>query len=655
MAFEITSRCTVRFGVDLGAVRAGELLRLGEAVRVVIREAGDDPTLARWDRDQNYARYPLGDGRAMVLEAIVASDTTDERRRWVRVGYPVALLAGAREHQVVLRITPAVVELEIDGEIRDEQWPTHAAVTWRGEAEGAVKGLVVEGGAEIEQEHRQDWPVKSAQYFAPPGHNAWAGDTMCLTHEGVFHLFYLFDRRHGASKFGGGGHQIAHVSSHDLRTWTHHPMPVPITETWMTCGTGIPIVQNGEILLFFGLHTDRMVPKEQTCAPEIEKTLARTGQTEPVPFMRDGKYPQGTVVARSRDGLRFAIDPTIVHHCQNPSPFVDPTTGRVYLLAGYGDEGCYATDDLRHWRLVDKHFLPNVKDTPQGNTLECQCFFEWNGWYYLIAGRSGFWMARRPMGPYWEGAKDAAREEVVRPRWDPYDGLWVPTVATWAGNRRIMAGWLSGPDVDWAGHLVLREFVQQEDGTLGTKWPAEVVPAAGEPVRAPQTMTVTADAGFVQLDAGPMPESCRISMRVVPGGNGVYGMRIGDCELKFSPVNRRAQWGTVSGAAAVEDLPTLEEILAQEPYQPIWSNPHPNLRFKGGDFTIQNVEGLDKPFKLDLIVLYDAKSGSTIIDACIDQRRTMITRRPGQRGGALRVFAQGTTVRFGEVTVRPLV
>jgi hypothetical protein len=47
----------------------------------------------------------------------------------------------------------------------------------------------------------------------------------------------------------------------------------------------------------------------------------------------------------------------------------------------------------------------------------------------------------------------------------------------------------------------------------------------------------------------------------------------------------------------------------------------------GRDYAIENVERLDRPFTLDIIVTND------LIDTCIDGRRTMVTRRDPESDG----------------------
>ncbi len=83
-----------------------------------------------------------------------------------------------------------------------------------------------------------------------------------------------------------------------------------------------------------------------------------------------------------------------------------------------------------------------------------------------------------------------------------------------------------------------------------------------------------------------------------------------------------------------------------------YDRPSPHIACKARDFAIDGVDGLDRPYRLRVLVVQDRKSGSVIIDAEIDGRRTLITRRPGLEGRRLQVMAMGTAV--AAAVVRPL-
>jgi hypothetical protein len=101
------------------------------------------------------------------------------------------------------------------------------------------------------------------------------------------------------------------------------------------------------------------------------------------------------------------------------------------------------------------------------------------------------------------------------------------------------------------------------------------------------------------------------------------------CELRFDPPRQRAQYGVPRDRGPAKDATGR---IAQ-----------------GRDYAIENVERLDRPFTLDIIVKDD------LVDACIDGRRTMITRRdPEPDGDRLFFFAREGEVTFESIEARPL-
>lgn len=64
--------------------------------------------------------------------------------------------------------------------------------------------------------------------------------------------------------------------------------------------------------------------------------------------------------------------------------------------------------------------------------------------------------------------------------------------------------------------------------------------------------------------------------------------------------------------------------------------------------TIYAVDGLDRPFSLEIILKDD------IIDVCIDNRRCIVNRCPELRGDRLFFFAHNSEVTFSAIEIRPL-
>jgi len=649
------------------------------SLRIYTRRAGSSPEDKDWDSFtfQNYLSFPAADGTRDVLEAEVAFKNHDPSWTRMRLGVPASLIGKGRSHQLVLRFDGGALGMYVDGVLVDEDWPVggipmrrQAPLLAVPEFDGTVELvkmtpdaisldelISLAGGAGMVARRREEilGPERKAmQYWTPPGHNQWVGDVMFgdtrSFDQDRLHLFYLIDRRHGASKFGQGGHFIAHLSTTDLVHWEHHPVAVGL-EPWMTIGTGRPLVHDGKLLLGYGMHTSRIYPEAQTVTAAVDSD----GRTTPRPFPRDAEalYPLGSTFAESTDGIQFSKSRVVVHPAQNPNILRDQAGTGFLMLAGYYSRGLWRSDELRHWQLLDTDVVP-LWQPPERASDECQCMFEWNGWHYIVGGRTGFWMSRQQLGPYWAGP-DGTRTGVVTPRWDIYDGLWVPMVAEFKNDRRILAGFLQGPGVEWAGQLVFRELVQLADGTLGLKWPDELRLPVRESIRpdlrvggkkiGELTASVTGAADS-WAEVAELPRSIQLTVRITPGpgtqhiaiaGLGVDGT---GCALSLMIDRGRVQWNATTGRELPAAIPALAELPALERKD----DPEATARlipYRGQDFTLTGVEGLDHAVKLEMIFLYDAKSQSTIIDACLNRQRTLVTRRPGLILEHLRFMADG--------------
>jgi hypothetical protein len=688
---------TVYLRAHLDMARATALLCWGgeeAGVRVFTRLAGTDPSLHSWDvQSQNYLAIASKTGMSLVLEAEITLDNADPARRRMRVGVPLAMIGSGRCLDIALRFTGPSLDLLVDGVLVDQEWPignaavgrelviggdsegegdlrVETAATWdRALSDGELIELAGGGEAVARREIEILGPQsKQLQYFTPRGHNAWAGDTMCFFHDGVFHLLYLTDRRHGHSKFGAGAHQIAHCTSSDLVTWVHHPLAAGIEEQYQTFGTGTMVFRDGRYYLFYGLHSDRCRPEAGTRYRELRQLMATRGEVEARPFDALGGIPMGTTYSSSDDGIHFSPSRRWLHPSQNPSVFADEAGKQLVMLAGYGSSGVYTSGDGCRWEK-GKDVIPFAGKSELWNSDECQCHFEWNGWHYIVAGRTGFFMSRSMAGPY-QSIIPAGTADTCRPRWDIYDGLWVPMVAPFKDNRRILAGWLQY-EAPWAGTLVFRELIQHEDGTLGMKWPAEMVPGRGDdlPLRLHTGVGVTGNETSVEVASNAFALACleglradiRLTLDVTPSpGTEAFGVNLvghgeyeGGCELQFLPKLKQVQWGVPQGGIPASRIPRFDEIVTQDARVNIWDENvahtrFANMPFKGGNFALANVEGLDRPFTLELIIKAE-KNGGVIIDACIDNRRTMITFRRKLTGDRLFLFARHGSVRFTQI------
>ena len=529
-----TDDFTVHCSVDISGVAADEPLYEVGPLRLAFRMAGRTEELERYDRFLgNYLNFPLPDGSCPVIEATMYG---------LRVGIPLGFLKRRDGvHDVRLFCAKGHLTIEVEGHFDDDMFrlPTVEADLSAPKAlSSRVKSADVAvlagapGGVNVSR------PVeKPIQYWTPPDHNTWVGDVSPGVYQGRLHVFYLFDRRHHRSKQGAGGHYYAHLSSDDLVHWTEHPVAVPIEGWWETLGTGTPFVKDGKLCLSYGLHTSRIT--------------------------KDPIYPIGGTYAESEDGIHFVKSGKIITGAQNPSIYNIPGGGFELVTSYGGKKGIFRSDDLVNWKIHDGN-LPFRGD--------CPSLFDWHGHRYLLQGFKN--MAYSPDGRPgsfidWTNEPDIA-----------YDGLGVPMVVPWKGDRRLYIGWMRHL-AGWGGWLVFRELVYFPDGHLGLKWVPEIKP----PV-APVTYRAGAGEKFVRRFAAEGDRPALV--------------------LTVDPAKREASFA--------DDVP--------EPKFGPACNAE-NIRIGG----LRRVDGA---YEVKLVVWCDSKADATIFDAEIGGARTMICRRAGK-------------------------
>ncbi len=273
----------------------------------------------------------------------------------------------------------------------------------------------------------------------------------------------------------------------------------------------------------------------------------------------------------------------------------------------------YSSDNLLDWTEID---APQLH--PVNNIWGCTSNFDWNGWHYFT-GCGNYVMSRKSI--------EDTRNWMIPPSAALNDAIGVPVAAQF-GDRYICAGFATG-NGKYANELVFRELVQEKDGTLGMKWPEEMIPQSASPLPLAwrplrgdvssdkNSVRLVADKGFACATAVEVPQNVRISLRAHPSsaaknfGLCVRGEAdyVGGCELRFEPGAQRMQYG---------DGPAMD-----------------------------NVPGLDREFTIDMIVTGD------LVDVCIDHRRTLLN-RTSATGKRLYFFARSGEVKFDDIQVRPL-
>lgn len=544
----------------------------------------------------------------------------------LRVSAPAGLVGPTEWHDIVVRFTGPKLQLFVDGVLMDEQYPVGAMHACTGpiligarledgrEAggfHGRIAHVALWGRALTDSEvaalsggpdavGRRQAAVLSPCHpvgpmFRPPGHNKKVGDCFPYFDGEVLRLFYLTVRRRADSKWqcGHGGLQVEQMTSKDLVHWTPLPMAIQIDAQWEAWhGTGSCMRRGGEYHLYF--PTLSCWP--EVCPGGIQRAVSEDGvrfdRTDPCPMIPGGD----THVFQGEDG-RYHL---VTYMEGRPSDPMD-------ILH-------YVSEDLCHWQQAERPLL-TVENSP--TPLYCPDYFEWNGWYYLLAGaKTCIWKSRAPYGP-WE------------PQPTPVpDTLCVPKTAAFHGNRRIMVGWINDHAGAWGGDAVFRELVQDADGNLGAKFPAEMMPPLGEPVSCVREIQVGGETARLNPgSADAFPRDFYLSMTVTPGGsNGIFGLRIrgtgegpAGCELRFIPGEAALRFGSTDADAA-------EGVH--------WRH-------------LSGLEMSEKPSRIEVLAM------GPLVHLCVDEWR-VATVRDASPGNGLLAFSEAGPHVFSEISVRPV-
>jgi hypothetical protein len=376
--------------------------------------------------------------------------------------------------------------------------------------------------------------------------------------------------------------------------------------------TGSPFVHDGRIYIYYAT---RLSDWRQVLSRAASDDGIHFTKLQPNPF---AVPPPGYDPLHFRDPLVFSDEDGCGYHMIVTSMLQNPP------LDGRG--GCLAhltSPDLYAWEIQEPLLIPGYDDAP-----ECPDYFFWNGWYYLLFSNrltTRYRMSRQPLGPWLRPPVDILDSPLTR----------VMKTAPFGPNRRIGAAWLGTRigDCDdgrpqWGGCLLLREIIQHPDGTLGVKVPVETAPVSGSPlplVIRPLTANTTVEGHTAHLHGAEgleaavvpsVPQNVRILLDVQPEPNGgSFGLRLRSRDF----------------AGGYELAFMLSERMV-----------------KLHDETIYGVDGLDRPFTMEITVYED------ILDVCIDERRCIVNRCPEQRGEQLYLFAHNADVTFYNLQIEPV-
>lgn len=593
------------------------------------------------DNMQNYLNWPGPQRFRRILEAELKLNAVPRPRRWfpdIYVGIPWSLLPqDEQEHEVVLDYNGIFFTMLVDGVKVDEYLPIglpekfKSGVKARIHAPQAIRSvrLSVPSASYRTETTKMTFPAP-LHLFTPDGFNTWVGDVSTFFHDGRLHLFYLFDRRHHGSKYRGGGHNWAHLSSTDLRHWTEHEDALKLDHQCETMGTGNVFFYKGKYYFSYGHHTQRYYPKEKTVIAAIETYMRQKGES-PVLNQKEvpDLLPDGASYAVSDDGIHFTKSRNFIHAACNPSIYPNPD-GTLTLFAGFdGAQGIWKAKEFPGaFTCVNRNFPTSGKNSYMDNSLECPCRFSWNGSWYLLIGGTALWMADNID---FNNPRDLSREGD-----DIYDGNYYPMVSEFTGNRRILAGWIMAQENRWGGFLTLRELIQFPDRKLGIKWLDEAMPPAHASYPLANKYSkgteylLPSDSGYLTFQVRPEGQNGAVAVRF-PADDG----RIVEFHLDIA--GRRAQYGIAPSMTKRAPV-----ILTSKEWCDLRAQKSANLPPRVLHQAVGNLRNLEKPFQVRMLIKHSPRAGGTVFDVEIAGCRTLIKSFESIRVGSVGVYPEGS-------------
>ena len=459
---------------------------------------------------------------------------------------------------------------------------------------------------------------ETMQYFSPKGNNLFVGDCIPYYHDGTYYLYWLLDAGHHSSLNGLGGHQWVLSTTKDLKHWTNYPVVIGIDEDWEKSICTGSVEYDGE--KFYAFYATRLLDSEG----KVNEQLSYATSADAIHFKKQKPNPFYTSAPgynkRNFRDPKVIIDSSGVFHL-----LVSSSIEKDYSMDS--NQGCLVhltSKDLKIWE-VNEPILTGQREVP-----ECPDYFKWNGWYYLLYSQGGntpYLMSGKPFGPW------------IEPKFQAFDEEWSNVVKTaeFPNGRRIAASWIpsrkdnkdSGNEI-FGGCVLLREVIQLEDGTLATKFPAEVIPKTGNELSFEFTQdpkakkmsdnqyVIDAPGSIGSMHAGKIPVNSRITFEVNPlGTNEDIGLYLRSSD--------KASEGYQLSFSANKQIVSLA-----------------NTR-------IEAVSGLDKPFKVDIIMKDD------MIDVCINNQRCIVNRLPEKKGDAIWFYTKHGKAIFKDIKIYPII
>lgn len=455
----------------------------------------------------------------------------------------------------------------------------------------------------------------SIQYFKPAEEHLFTGDCMPYYHDGTFYLYWLLDEGHHAGLGGLGGHQWALSTSSDLIHWKHYPVAVGIEEEWeKSICTGSVMADKGK---FYAFYSTRVKENDKT-HEQLSYAISEDG----------GK----TFVKQQPNPFYYAPQECVSRDFRDPKVFKDKEGIYHLFISGYMKEpeldgfGGYLvhliSKDLKNWKEIESPL------TGQVATPECSDYFKWNDWYYLlysVGGDTYYVKSKQPYGP-WEYPTTQAFVE-----------SWASVYKTseFKDNRRIAVAYMpcrsNNKDFDgaiWGGNMLLREAIQESDGTLNTKFLSEVLPPMS-----------TIQMPKIEIPLHSKTVSNSNDKLIIDSPNGIGVASLSDLPLNYritmeiTPISNYDEIGLFVRGTDTRNKGYKIELNANKESAFIYNT------------GINAVKDLRKTIMLDVIIRDE------FIDMNINGKRSVINRLPEQKGNKLFFFLKNGHAEFKNIKI----
>ena len=327
------------------------------------------------------------------------------------------------------------IELYVNGEIKDEEWPCGNRLFALGDV--FVPNINACLSEYVKDEKKLPCVVNSFENAEGwmPGGGVFVGDCMPYSKNGEYHVLYLKDRHHHKSKWGMGAHQWEHISTKDFKKWDIHPMAVEITEGWEgSICTGSWIENDGKEYLYYTVRRTGGLPA----------LICRSVSSDGYHFKKDKDF--SFVISDKYNGP-VTRDPKVI---KGEDGLYHMFLTTVLVKENLGCLAHYASRDLEKWEEWEKpiHIVEN-SDHP-----ECPDYFRYGGKYYLVfslRGRARYLVSQKPF----DGFVSVDNELI------PCAG--VPKCAEWKGEL-VFTGFkaING----YAGTMTFKKATADENGRL---------------------------------------------------------------------------------------------------------------------------------------------------------------------------------------------